>query len=111
MAKKYERTSEEARRTEEQTKEVAKVVMDEVWVSEWIHEETEDGPGGCVCVVDNEHVVGGLRVHWVRRWQAGARGKEVSSAWPSKNAGMKFGVFQRSVHHGGKHGKNRWHRC
>ena len=67
VAKKNERTTEEEcgifrpRRTEEQTKEVAKVVMDEVWVSEWIHEETEDVPGGCVCVVDNGRVDGGLR--------------------------------------------------
>ena len=49
------------RRPEEQTKEVAKVVIDEVWVSERIHEETEDVPGGCVCVVDNERADGGLR--------------------------------------------------
>ena len=49
------------RRNEEQTKEVAKVVMDEVWVFEWIHEETEDVPGGCVCVVDRGRADGGLR--------------------------------------------------
>ena len=35
--------------------------MDEVWVSEWIHEETEDELGGCVCVVDSGRAHGGLR--------------------------------------------------
>ena len=62
VAKKNGRTTEEECGIfEEQTKEVAKVLMDEVWVSEWIHQETEDGPGGCVCVVDSGRAHGGLR--------------------------------------------------